>query len=70
MERRNVIINDIVSFDDPVLLARKVDRTIDSRRVVIAINVGRATRCISIRRIRLGISPAGRLGHDRLIDHV
>ena len=70
MERRNVIIDDVVSLNEPVLLAREVDRTIDRRRVVIAINVGRATRCISIRRIRLGISPAGRLGHDRLIDHV
>ena len=41
MKNGNIVISDNVALDYPMLLTSKIDRVIESRRVIIGINVGR-----------------------------
>ena len=42
MKNRNIVISDNVTFDYPMLLTSKINRVIESWRIIISVNVGRA----------------------------
>ena len=70
VENREVVIEDVVALDDPVLFPGEVDRVIEQRRVAVLIDSSLRSGIISVRSGFLDISPAGGFGHDRFVDFI